>query len=211
MAFYSKIRIAIWAVILFFVITMTIKSKIGKKKKIFLGETLVCIILCSISMLVPIEDLFLNFKSAEDVFSYVNSGKIERVIEGNDSCLILYRNEKKEETYMAFYPKTSNGYRIGIEFLDRENIPVFDQETHNMFNIVHMLGTEDYYIYMGGFVPQADVDISDSENSEFIKCFEEAFEINRIQYYNYIAIAFVNHLEDGYYITIDGQKTFIDI
>lgn len=59
---------------------------------------------------IPFENLFINFSSPEDVFKYTKQGEIERIIYGENSCMIIYNNDNSQQT--LFVRKDGDGYKI---------------------------------------------------------------------------------------------------
>ena len=54
-----------------------------------LGAAL-CLLTVTISAMFPVENLVMSFRSPEDVFSYMESGEVLDVLEGDASCAVIY-------------------------------------------------------------------------------------------------------------------------
>lgn len=59
---------------------------------------------------IPFENLFINFSSPEDVFKYTKQGEIDKIIYGENSCMIIYNNDNSQQT--LFVRKDGDGYKI---------------------------------------------------------------------------------------------------
>lgn len=54
-----------------------------------LGAAL-CLLAMTVSAMFPAENLVMSFRSPEDVFSYMESGEVLDVLEGDASCAVIY-------------------------------------------------------------------------------------------------------------------------
>lgn len=59
---------------------------------------------------IPFENLFINFSSPEDVFKYTKQGEIDKIIYGENSCMIYYSNG--ESNGITFARKEDSFYKI---------------------------------------------------------------------------------------------------
>ena len=89
---FNLLRIVLWLIISSFVVLKIRKTKIVRKKLVSFLIVVLCLGLISVSGMFPIENLFINFKSPESVFNYTNSGKVNDVLYGKESCMAIYSN-----------------------------------------------------------------------------------------------------------------------
>ena len=141
---FNVIRIVIWLVISVFTVTIIRKSKIVRKKFIAILTIFLCMLLVSVSAMFPVENLFINFKSPERVFHYAESGNIDEIIYGKDSCMVIYSKANSTVgTYII--PKVAKGYNIPSYFATENVFHQFDEK--GIFDVYHVKGTHDCYIF----------------------------------------------------------------
>lgn len=137
--FLSRI---IFIVIILILTILLIKKKIYKKLVL-----IVCIILCliivSLSAIYPVENIFISFKSQEDVFKYANSGKIEAIANGEKSSMIIYSNGNNSYSHYIV-PKTENGYKIPNFFSEKKIAHKFGG--YGSFDVYSLSGTNDFFV-----------------------------------------------------------------
>ncbi len=201
---YSIVRIFIF--ILFFLVFLILYKR---KKKILRGTVIafsfvVAMALCSMSSLMPVENLFITFSSPQNVFNYSIMGNMGTVIEGKDSALILY-SYRGSESYSVI-PKAKNGWKIGT-YLSYEE--VFAKTWQNGDEKIHMIRvyeckhTNDYYVVIHNFFSKNPINISDNRNSLFQK--NKSSIDPSTTYYSY-----VYNIGQDYELTIDGEIIHIN-
>ncbi len=89
-------------------------SKEKAVRKHFAGKILLVLFLYSIILFIlvciPFENLFVNFSSPEDVFKYTKQGKIDKIIYGENSCMIYY--SAGDSNGITFARKEGSFYKI---------------------------------------------------------------------------------------------------
>ena len=106
-----------------------------------LGAAL-CLLAVTVSAMFPVENLMMSFRSPEDVFSYMESGEVLDVLEGDASCAVIYADGRHMDGNLLV-PKASDGYRLPGYFSAHRIFHRFDRE--GIFDIYRVAGTEDYY------------------------------------------------------------------
>lgn len=86
----DTIRMILWIVISAIIIIKIKKSKIVRKKLISSVAVILCLVVISVSGMFPLENLIINFKSPESVFNYTRTGKIDDIVYGEESCMVIY-------------------------------------------------------------------------------------------------------------------------
>lgn len=83
-------------------------------RKHFAGKILLVLFLYSIILLIlvciPFENLFVNFSSPQDVFNYTKQGEIDKIIYGENSCMIYYSSG--DSNGITFARKEGSFYKI---------------------------------------------------------------------------------------------------
>lgn len=196
---YRIFRISFWGIIFVFVFFWLKKIKITRKKLAVILTLVSCMILCFVSGLFPVENIFVNFKSPEDVFRYTCSGKIEDVVYGDNSCMVYYSTGNSSYSY-SFVLKSTNGYKIANYFATKKISHKF--ERNGSFDVYNVLGTDDYYIIGAVNSGESEIDIFDS-NNEKVK-----IDIKRVKNTSFIYF-FLKNFTNEYYLLINGEKISI--
>ncbi len=202
---YGVLRILFSILMFIVVIILTGALKYNKKKFIIILTSIFSIVLCTVSYLFPIENIFINFKTPEKVFKYSNVGEIEDVICGNDSCMIVSSTKEYSYAY-TFVLKSSKGYKIGSSF-SYEEIANRIKGSKNL-TLFKVKDTKDYYVFGYFTADGKELNISDNIGSEFksIIVGEKSSSRN-----TYITYAFIDDIKEEYYITIDDEELILDI
>ena len=108
---YNYVRLII-SFLIFIIIYFFIKKKWGQvSKKRITGVILFSVICLILMKVIPVENLFVTYKSPEDVFSYLENGEIEEIIEGDESCLVVY-SQRANKIASQLVPKSIDGYAL---------------------------------------------------------------------------------------------------
>jgi len=199
---YGNLRIVFWAILLIFALLLTKKRKFVKKKLINILAIILSIVLCSVSSFLPVENLFITFRSPKDVFNYTRFGIIENIIHGKDSCMVNYLTTNDSRSYL-FVSKIENGYKI-LTWLNEKNVfHKFSEE--GTFDVYNILRTNDYYV-LGMISSEEDkINIVDNNNKEVQKIITEV-ENTKIKHV--IFYAFVENFTNDYFILVNDKKIF---
>lgn len=189
---YSLIRIIIVLIICFVVLYIVIKkTNLFKKHKTIRSRNtkshsfLKCfMIMCIVSLLDtalymwPFENLFIDFSSPEDVFKYTTTGDIDKILYGDNSCMIIYTNDNSKD--IMFARKDDNGYKI-------VTYPQYSKEClvprkHCFTDMYKLNQTEDTYCCGYLIHDTNDIDLSDNYDTEYC-----VFHIDdKVYYYGYL-------------------------
>jgi len=188
----SIIRLILWLGISVIAVKKINQSKIIRKKPVIVLTVLLSLFLINI----PIENQFIRFESPEELFHYNYSGEIYDIINGKDSCMIIYL-KKDDTTGAIIMRKTEKGYK-GTGAKRAANR--FDIEGN--LNVYHVKGTSDFYL--SGFTVSGakEVIITDSADNKVKTRYNIDDEYKIIFLYTYIE----NYTEE-YYLLVNGKKT----
>lgn len=127
----------------------------------------------------PFENLFIDFSSPEDVFKYTTTGDIDKVLYGDNSCMIIYTDNDNSKDIM-FARKDDNGYKI-VTYLQYSKESLIPRK--HCFTYMYKLNqTEDTYCYGHLIHDTNDTDLSDNYDTEYC-----VFHINEdVYYYGYL-------------------------
>lgn len=119
------------------------RSKFVLKHMISILTIILCVTLISLTAMFPLENIFYDFKSAENVFRYTTSGEIKETIYGKESAMIVY---SKDTSTIGQYiiPKSEKGYEIPTYFTSNRVSYKFDE--NGIFRVYNVRSTEDYYV-----------------------------------------------------------------
>lgn len=119
------------------------KSKIRCKMRDTIILIVVSTVAVSLTAMYPVENLFITYPSPESVFHYTNTGHIEAILAGDNSCLVVY--SKDAETFGNYViPKSADGYKIPTYRATKKVFGRFD--SNGVFDVYHIRGTTDYYV-----------------------------------------------------------------
>lgn len=196
--FYGIVRLIIWILILFVASIIIRKSKLLHKKLVLAITFIFATVLVTVIGLIPVENSVKYFDSPESVFAYRSSGKIEDIIYGKESCLLISSTDPNTYSDMII-PKTSDGYKLPSVF----SIKKIADKMNGLgsFEIYHVKDTNDYYLSGTCFSNGNPLELSDNKNSEFTIIGTEPINDETNSYYIY---AYLDNLEGEYYLNIYG-------
>ncbi|MGN0502731.1 MAG: hypothetical protein ACI4HN_07380 [Ruminococcus sp.] len=139
----------------------------------------------------PFENLFIDFSSPEDVFKYTANGDIDKVIYGDNSCMIIYSDNNSQD--VLFVGKDNDSFKI-------VTYPQYSKEhlfTKNYWsaNIYTLNQTGDTYCAGQLINDVNNVNISDNLGTEYY-CIKESDNV--FCFYGY-----VKGYDEKYTINID--------
>ena len=186
---YSTIRITVF--IIFFLIALTITIILKKNnKKIIIVMVVVAMILCKLSMYIPVENFFINFPTAESLYSYMNTDKARKVFNGNNSCLFILKNNNQ----VVLISKKDGKWKIPVV---NNNSPIAISNCEDCG--VHILidkHSGDTYLFVSSFGEYALNNLNDSNNSKFVLIDENDF-------YEYVA--YIGNLDNNYKLKVNNH------
>jgi len=203
LALFNVFRVFLWLAIIAVVFIWTKKSAVKKRGLIISLVALLSFALITVASVFPIENLFISFQSPENVFNYAENGEVDEVIYGKESCMVIYSNDKNTRA-PYFTPKKEKGYKIPSYFGIKRISQKFDQD--GLFNVYHVLGTDDYYIVGFANADSLRVDIYSGDNVLVAntKVITIKSDSNSIRFYSYI-----ENFTTEYYLLIDGKRVHI--
>lgn len=200
---FEIFRIVFWGVIIASAIIILKKRKAKSKIRITIISIILYMVLCSLSFLLPIENLFINFKSPEDVFRYYQTGEIDDVIYGVNSSMVIYSKGENSGGHFIV-PKTEKGYKIPSLFSVKRTSQKIDRD--GSFDVYNILGTKDYFIVGTFLSEESDIVVVDS-NDEPVK--NIIIDMGYTDTKTILVFCFVEDFTDDYYLHINGEKIYI--
>ena len=163
------------------------------------------LLLASLSAVLPVENLFLHFRTPERAFAYQHMGKIEHILYGEDSCFVLYKNENGADSD-CILPKTAAGYSLSTRWTKQGIVRTpITSSSFLRAEVYQARGTQDFYIYCEKFPP---------EELEDIRLFRASGEpvdadvyLPDVPGYAYI---YVNGFSVGDYLVAGGEKLTLE-
>lgn len=190
---YYIIRYAVF-IILAVVVIFIMKKQGRLNKKTVIGSIIAAIVLCGVSDLVPVENLFVKFPTAESVYKYIYFYDVKYVVEGDKTARIAGVDRKEPNTeniYIAL--KDDDGYKLNAA-LPKMGMAV-NQECS--ISLETDRKTKESYISVSSHQTK-QLKLTDNHNSEF-----KVMHFDPIFGYNYFAYAGV--IDDEYRITVNDN------
>ena len=110
------------------------------KRRTAVLMVIVCTGMVVISGIFPTENLFIKFRSPYDVFHYVMSGDVKGLLNGKNSCAVIYSDGKYDGGNLII-PKVEDGYQIPNYFMSKRVSHRFDR--NGTFDIYQVSETEE--------------------------------------------------------------------
>lgn len=183
-------------------ILITKSKKVRNKKRGVLLTVISCVVIMTVLMCTPIENLFFTFKTPEDAFNYSHNGSIVDVIDGKESCIVLYK-ENDESNNKAVFIKSHNGYKLCTSFLQMNIIldNKYLDENNYLVTSIYMYkikNTSDYYLFCDDYSPVTYMSIKDNKGSDFTVRAKAGLG-NK-------AYAYINEYDSEYMIYLNGRE-----
>lgn len=148
----------------------------------------------------PLENLIINFKSPESVFNYTRTGKIDDIVYGEESCMVIYSKGNNTGGHFII-PKTEKGYKIPSYFSIKKVSDKFDRDGD--FDIYNVKKTNDYYVFGTMLSKDNEIIILDSNNNEVRKI---VIEMGSSDVKTVLLYTFIEDFTNEYYILVNGDK-----
>ena len=204
------------------VVLIAVIWKKTRNKKLSIGiPILICFTLAMVTgFIYPLENLFVRFKSPESVFNYSTTGDIDMVVEGSESCMIVYSQAEEMRHLNVIFPRRTNGYIIPT-LSAREYSSCYHEESdgiYTWYQVYSLRNISDYYIKASMMPPFGGDEIQVVNNSyEVIGVLTRlsvetyfydvggSFYGDETFFYGYIDGS-ENDIND-IYVILDGEKT----
>lgn len=201
---YGIFRYVFGITVFLVLLNMLNKKKLLRKYTIillFVG----CLALISLSYFIPIENLFVTFSSPENAFYYSCGSKIDEIVEGKESCMIIFSDDNRRNCKQRIFPKTNSGYKIGTDFT-LKNI-VYQVEDEFILRIIKLKRTNEYYLILVGS-SQNNVELSDNKDTFFIKNMDN---VNNSVYSDVEFYAYIGNIDENYKLYLNNKEVTLNI
>lgn len=197
--------IGIAVLLLSFIISLIIIKKFVKAKTKFkriVSSMLIMVLITSVMTFftVSIENLLCRFDTAESAFHFNHSEEIIDIVEGDASCMVIYK--KNKNTISAYYLyKSDTNYKIPNVISSKRVKNTLDSNI--VFNVDRVVGTNDYYIN-GLTLLDENIDYISNDKNDHIKKFAIESNVNNEKtffIYNYIG----DYEKNNYSLIINGE------
>lgn len=193
--FFIIIRLIILLLVLFPVLVKERGKKSKTKKTVAI---ILSAFLLAVSALIPFENLFVTFSTAESSYKYHNQGTPVITVDGQDTSLVV---GQKRNTYIYnIIPKVDNGWKLGMGYNMKNIYQSVDSADKNLINVFQYKNTNEFYLVVTNIEGKA-LQINDSMNSEFVlsESSDKNGSANDSAYY-----AYVNVLDSDYVLCVNG-------
>lgn len=211
---YQIIRYAFFIVLLVVVFFILRKKQIKIKKWVVWCGLIIWLLCTFLSVLVPIENLFITFDSPQAVLNYTGGVReLFFTVEGEESMLLVYMSKENAQSSEVI-KKTNDGWQIN-PFTSRHSNVISKEEATYICSMYQYRNTDDYYVTvhiqgkLSNNMAKEAIEISDNKNTVF-KYYEEGesnsdFDILDITYY-----AYIKGFDENYVLTVNGNTVTFD-
>lgn len=201
---YEIVRILISAIVLLLLLFALKKNK--KHNRVIISVITACILFIALWYL-PFENYFFSFKSAASAYKYYNYPmyKVELVIEGYDSDLVVARSNKGAY-HNAPIPKEENGYKIATNIQTGVIEKYRDGYDDIFVDVYYHKDLDDFYLSVRN-IDGETLEISDTMSSDFVEYKEADSRYNSGITYYYTCI---KSPDSDYRLIINGEKISLD-
>lgn len=197
---FILIRIIVFLAVSSFAVIKLFKSTIIHKKLVSILSIVLCITIITASAMFPVENLIISFQSPESVFRYSKFGKIENIIYGENSCMVLYKSGSSSSH--SILPKTERGYQIPGYFTSKRISHRFDEKGY--FDVYLVSKTKDYYVIASvNQKAEASAFAVLDKNGEEVEC--SIFRGNDTGF----LFIYIYDLSEECYLYVQGEKILI--
>ena len=192
-------RILLFLVFSFAFVRLIQRITIRNKKATLITGVVLCLSICSLTAIFPIENLFVHFKSAEEAFRYSSIGTIEHVTYGKSTCMVTYSNGNS--TYNdSIIPLSERGYKLPSYYGVKEiSHRTFD---NGSFEVLQLTGFDDYYIQGAVILDDDTIQVFDCNG-------KEVFTIPAGDGRTTLFFAYAETYESEYWLSINGEHIVI--
>lgn len=197
--------LGIVVLLLSLIISFLIIKKIVKAKNKFIRivfSVLIFLVIIAVmsSLFVSSVNFICKFDTAESAFKFNHSEEIINIVDGESSCMIIYKKQKNVNG-IYYLNKSEKGYKFPHSFISQEiDFIVFDNCT---ISISKIRGTNDYYVFGSTFPTKTEPTVIDNNDESVQKNIVQSFDGNIITaFYDYID----NYETDDYYLIINDEK-----
>ena len=187
-------------ILIFFVLLFLSCFKLFKMKKQKIFAFIFCLVLCSVIVISPFENLFYSFSSPEKLFNYISTDEIVDVAYGDESCMIYY--ETSNNVYSFTFSKKQEGkYKILNNFSYKKVYSMLD--TYGSLDVYNVSGTNDFYV-TAVINPMSNIEVYGADNLKIDT------EIKRVKNTDFIFFSLTD-LTDNHYFLIDSKKVKLKV
>lgn len=193
--FFIIIRLIIFLLVLFLLLGKEGGKKSKTKKTVVI---IFSVFLLAVSALIPFENLFVTFSTAESSYKYHNQGTPVITVDGQATSLVV--GQKGNTSIYNIIPKVDNGWKLGMGYNLKNIYQSIDSADKNLINVFQYKNTNEFYLVVTNFEGK-NLQINDSMNSEFLlpEISDKNGSASDCVYY-----AYVNALGSDYVLCVNG-------
>ena len=143
----------------------------------------------------------MQFDSAESVFSYVGKGTFQTVLDGQDSCMVIYSQQGNLDGQLLL-PKNGNRYLVPSPSTTKK-VSSSNADQPVFYDVYSARGTEDYYVFGYLISDSMDTNITDSKGKP-LQTIASPSADSAITYVTFFGL--VENYQADYYITVNGNR-----
>lgn len=194
---YSVIRIILFLAVPLLLFLVISKTKRRFSRRVYCLSAVIWIVICCLSHYVPIENALFSFATPEAVFGYTNYEQIQYIVQGKESCLIVYPTVTSTYSF-TFVGKDQHQYRILPQY--SAEMVAHRSDSSGIIDVYRVKNTNDYYI-IATLWADAEVYLCD----EFGKVNAMIMTIENTGFFH----IYVDSISESHYLLIDNKPVTI--
>lgn len=195
---YYVIRLILSLLIMITALVL-IRKKPERRKQSIIKSVVIGLVAYILMCSCKIELYLVSFDSPAAAFNYYNRGQIVDVVEGKQSCMLIYTKGRKNQFTTIFFAKSEHGYRLPGAITAKTVDSVMDKTGRFMVHVVNH--TNDYYV-QGSTNIDGVTEITDNNGNKAKRRIIESDHIpDRTFFYMYI-----EDYSDDFYIRINDEQ-----
>ena len=147
----------------------------------------------------PLENYIYSFSTPEEIFCYTATGKIIDVVEGKETCMIIYTQQPN--TYMnLFVKKEDESYKIIVPQPIPTFISILKDENMTRGSLYNFRDGTDAYLTILWSTQREEVNVEDNVGSTFYHVITQSQASNYTAVFSY---AYIENYEENYEVKIN--------
>lgn len=200
---FRLIRYCLLLILLVSSVWGILRRPVKRKKLAIVLAAAISVIIVSLSSVFPVENLFVRFQDPESAFHYVNGNPVRRTLDGNSSCMVIYRTGKNSGSFLLI-PKSEQGYTLPTPFFSKKVLDRLDE--NGAVEVYQVKGCADYYLFAS--IPTSeDIDEIEFFSESGVKDATISYELEKSSGFLYV-YAYFNKSPLGYSLLV-AEKTIV--
>ena len=185
-------------VLLFCVLKRKKRKPIQEKNRIIISGIIAFLVITVLSF-IPIENLFVHFKTPESAYHYFQAGTPMHTVYGENSAMVIADDRDTENLSIISKADKSDSWKISLGYNTEMAAQAFDGGCSAV--VYHHKPTGDNYIFV--YVRDSQVSINDDLGTTFVEIPDENALIKEY-------VAYLSDFDSDYIVTVNGTQLTFD-